>query len=206
MDPDVILSSRKRLPGSSTLVEVSSSRMLQIEGRLSAVERGNRALLEELVRWQSDLKATSRRQDDVWREERRELLQLRENTRANNDVLAQLHHRVKATEEGVSTLRQAHGVHREQLQHTEQQVRQISSTGTLISLWSCVHVSAKKQTSWFSPGSLFESTSVIMSKNCMYVIELRIYKVKYTKINTCCCMHTHMPRHAHTHRCTHAHS
>lgn len=70
--------------------DVSEARMMQMESRVSAAERANRALLEELIRWQSDLKSMSRKQDELRRDERRELLQLRANTATNNDDITEM--------------------------------------------------------------------------------------------------------------------
>ena len=54
-----------------------------------------RALLEEVVRLQSELKSTVRRNDDVIRDERSNRQQLENTLRSANDLIGQLNNRYK---------------------------------------------------------------------------------------------------------------
>ena len=53
-------------------------RLRHLEGRLNVTDQSNKALLEELVRLQGELKGSIRRNEDTLREEREERLVLSE--------------------------------------------------------------------------------------------------------------------------------
>ena len=74
-------------------------RLRKLEGRLNINEQSNRALLEELVRLQGDLKSSIRRNEDTLRDEREERLVLAEKIRAGNNMYTQLIMRLARTEE-----------------------------------------------------------------------------------------------------------
>lgn len=69
--------------------------------RLAVSEKSNRALLEEVLRLQNDLRSTARRSEDVLREERESRQQLSEAIRISNELISQLSVRIKETEEKI---------------------------------------------------------------------------------------------------------
>lgn len=79
----------------------TDERVRQLEMRLAVSEKSNRALLEEVLRLQNDLKLTARRSEDVLREERESRQQLSEAIRISNELISQLSVRIKETEEKI---------------------------------------------------------------------------------------------------------
>ncbi|XP_070579811.1 coiled-coil domain-containing protein 154-like isoform X5 [Ptychodera flava] len=92
-------------------------RSRQVEQRLSIAEQSNRALLEEVVRLQGDLKQSHRRTEDALAAERQGRQHLTENLRAANDLIGQLGARLKRAEEKVQDERAAVGA---LVNHTKQ--------------------------------------------------------------------------------------
>lgn len=76
-------------------------RLRQMETRIHVAEKSNRALLEEVVRLQSELKGQIRRNEDTLREERQARIQMENSMRASNDLMAQMSARLKNAEERV---------------------------------------------------------------------------------------------------------
>eukprot|EP00126_Sphaerothecum_destruens_P001841 Sdes_comp15272_c0_seq1m4117 len=70
--------------------EISSGRVLQLEGRVEINEKSNRALLEEIVGLQGEIKSRFRRNDDLIQEEKQGIAQLSENLESNNKVLSKM--------------------------------------------------------------------------------------------------------------------
>ena len=79
----------------------------QLETRVNVAEKSNRALLDEVVRLQSELKTNLRRNEEIVRDERQTQSQMENSLRASNDLIAQLSSRIKRTEEKVQEERQA---------------------------------------------------------------------------------------------------
>lgn len=79
----------------------TEERVRQLEMRLAVSEKSNRALLEEVLRLQSDLRNTSKRSEDVMREERESRQQLSEAIRISNELISQLSARIKETEDKI---------------------------------------------------------------------------------------------------------
>ncbi|XP_078611808.1 coiled-coil domain-containing protein 154-like isoform X1 [Branchiostoma floridae x Branchiostoma japonicum] len=75
--------------------------------RISIIEQSNRALLEEVVRLQGELKASNRRQDQIISEERKARQQVIDNLRSSNDLISQLATRLKRAEDSVVEEREA---------------------------------------------------------------------------------------------------
>ncbi|XP_077980786.1 uncharacterized protein LOC144435997 isoform X2 [Glandiceps talaboti] len=92
-------------------------RMRQLEQRLGVAEQSNRALLEEVVRLQGDLKQSHRRTEDAIAAERQGRQHITENLRASNDLIGQLGARLKRAEEKVQDERAAVGA---LVNHTKQ--------------------------------------------------------------------------------------
>ena len=66
---------------------------------MNVAEKSNRALLEEVVRLQSELKTTIRRNDDIIREERQTRSNIETSLRSANDVIGQLSVRWQRSED-----------------------------------------------------------------------------------------------------------
>ena len=79
----------------------SDERLRQLEVRLGVSEKSNRALLEEVLRLQNDLRVTSKRSEDILREERDSRQQLSDAIRISNDLITQLSSRIKETEDKI---------------------------------------------------------------------------------------------------------
>ncbi|KAL4240116.1 hypothetical protein ACF0H5_000910 [Mactra antiquata] len=79
----------------------TEERVRQLEMRLAVSEKSNRALLEEVLRLQNDLRNTSKRSEDVMREERESRQQLSEAIRISNELITQLSVRIKETEDKI---------------------------------------------------------------------------------------------------------
>ncbi|KAF6031395.1 CCDC154 [Bugula neritina] len=77
----------------------SDEKIKQLEMRINVTEKSNRALLEEVVRLQSELKGNVRRNDELLREEKNSRSQLENALRASNDVIQQLTNRLARAEE-----------------------------------------------------------------------------------------------------------
>ena len=73
-------------------------RLRQLETRVNVAERSNRALLEEVVRLQGELKANNRRSDETLREEKQARNQLENTLRASADVLSQMSQRIQVSQ------------------------------------------------------------------------------------------------------------
>lgn len=80
-----------------------TGRLRHLEGRLNVSEQSNKALLEELVRLQGELKGSIRRNEDTLREEREERLVLSEKIRAANNLYTQMMMRVARAEEKIES-------------------------------------------------------------------------------------------------------
>ena len=79
----------------------TEERVRQLEMRLAVSEKSNRALLEEVLRLQNDLRTTARRSETVLQEERESRQQLSEAIRISNEIITQLSVRIKETEEKI---------------------------------------------------------------------------------------------------------
>ena len=79
--------------------DTTEERVRQVEMRLGVSEKSNRALLQEVLRLQNDLRNTSKKSDDVLREERDSRQQLSEAIRMCNELISQLSQRIKDTED-----------------------------------------------------------------------------------------------------------
>ena len=79
----------------------TEERMRQLEMRLGVSEKSNRALLEEVLRLQNDLRIATKRSEEVIRDERDARQQLSEAIRISNELISQLSERIKETEEKI---------------------------------------------------------------------------------------------------------
>ncbi|XP_033108445.1 golgin subfamily A member 6-like protein 22 isoform X2 [Anneissia japonica] len=103
--------------GPMMLNDVGDAKVRQFDNRLSVAEQSNRALLEEVVRLQGELKQAHRKTEDMLAVERQARQQLTENIRASNDLIGQLGARLKRAEEKVAEERSAVGA---LVNHTKQ--------------------------------------------------------------------------------------
>ncbi|XP_053393154.1 myosin-3-like isoform X3 [Mercenaria mercenaria] len=87
--------------GRDTTDNDTEERVRQLEMRLAVSEKSNRALLEEVLRLQNDLRNTSKRSEDVLREERDSRQQLSEAIKISNELISQLSMRIKETEDKI---------------------------------------------------------------------------------------------------------
>ncbi|KAJ8318613.1 hypothetical protein KUTeg_003704 [Tegillarca granosa] len=87
---------QNRFPGSYDLE--SDDRVRQLEVRLTVAERSNRALLEEVLRLQGEIKSVSRRNDDLVREEKSARHELESAISSSNELLTSLSIRIKEAE------------------------------------------------------------------------------------------------------------
>lgn len=78
-------------------------RIRHLEGRVNLGEQSNKALLEELVRLQGELKGSIRRNEDTLREEREERLVLSEKIQAANNLYTQMTMRLARAEEKIES-------------------------------------------------------------------------------------------------------
>ena len=91
---------RKASPGYRPPSEIDSDeRVRLLEVRLNVAEKSNRALLEEVLRLQGEVKATNRRNEDLVREERSSRHTLESAMKINNDLITQLSSRIKEAED-----------------------------------------------------------------------------------------------------------
>ncbi|XP_064623698.1 coiled-coil domain-containing protein 154-like isoform X3 [Lineus longissimus] len=79
----------------------ANDRVRLLETRIGVTEKSNRALLEEVVRLQSELKSTARRNEDVIRDERIARQGLENTLRSSTDALAAVTARLKRTEDRI---------------------------------------------------------------------------------------------------------
>ena len=79
----------------------TEERIRQLEMRLGVSEKSNRALLEEVLRLQNDLRIATKKSEDVIRDEREARVQLSEAIRISNELITQLSERIKDTEEKI---------------------------------------------------------------------------------------------------------
>ncbi|XP_048759107.2 serine/arginine repetitive matrix protein 2-like isoform X4 [Ostrea edulis] len=80
----------------------ADERIRQLEVRLNVAEKSNRALLEEVLRLQGDVKTTNRRNEEVLREEKGSRHNLESAMKINNELITQLSARIKDAEEKLS--------------------------------------------------------------------------------------------------------
>ncbi|XP_060080757.1 paramyosin-like [Ylistrum balloti] len=96
----VPIQARKSSPGYLNSVDnESDERLRQMEVRLSVAEKSNRALLEEVLRLQGDIKSSSRRNEDILRDERNSRQNLESAIKISNELISQLGTRIKDAEE-----------------------------------------------------------------------------------------------------------
>ena len=117
-------------------------RLRQLENRLNISEQSNRALLEELVRLQGELKSCMRHNEDSLRGEREERLILSEKIRAANNLYTQMTMRLARTEERLESERNAVGSLVNHTKQVEQAI--IGSQQQLISRREQVHVKMER--------------------------------------------------------------
>ena len=82
-------------------------RLLQLEARVNVAERSNRALLEEVVRLQSEVKVGQRRADETTRDDASSRDRLEGALRASGELVAAFGARLKRTEEALREARVA---------------------------------------------------------------------------------------------------
>lgn len=80
----------------------ADERIRQLEVRLNVAEKSNRALLEEVLRLQGDIKTANRRNDEVLREEKGSRHNLESAMKINNELITQLSARIKEAEDKLS--------------------------------------------------------------------------------------------------------
>ncbi|XP_021358873.1 paramyosin-like isoform X2 [Mizuhopecten yessoensis] len=93
----VPLQGRKTSPG--YIDYEGDDRFRQMEVRLSVAEKSNRALLEEVLRLQGDIKSSTRRNEDILRDERNSRQNLESAIKISNELISQLGTRIKDAEE-----------------------------------------------------------------------------------------------------------
>ena len=79
----------------------AEERIRQIESRVVVAEKSNRALLEEVVRLQSEQKAQTRTHNEIMQQEKQSRIQLENSLRASNDLILQLSQRLQRAEDKV---------------------------------------------------------------------------------------------------------
>ena len=99
--PSITDSTEKSLRRNSPSQE--GGRLRHLEGRVNIGEQSNKALLEELVRLQGELKGSIRRNQDTLREEREERLVLSEKIQAANNLYTQMMMRLSRAEEKIES-------------------------------------------------------------------------------------------------------
>lgn len=99
--PSITDSTEKSLRRNSPSHE--GGRLRHLEGRVNIGEQSNKALLEELVRLQGELKGSIRRNEDTLREEREERLVLSEKIQAANNLYTQMMMRLSRAEEKIES-------------------------------------------------------------------------------------------------------
>ena len=84
-----------------------ASRLLHLESRTNANEQAYRSLVEEIVRLQGEVRTSVRRGDDLWKDERRERLQVREHLQTTADGQATAERRLQRLEEAAEKERRS---------------------------------------------------------------------------------------------------
>ncbi|KAL3875912.1 hypothetical protein ACJMK2_033817 [Sinanodonta woodiana] len=79
----------------------TDERVRQVEMRLSVSERSNRALLEEVLRLQTDLKNNTKRSEEILIEEREARRQLETAIKLSNEIISHLSKRIQETEDKI---------------------------------------------------------------------------------------------------------
>ena len=69
--------------------------------RLGVSEKSNRALLEEVLRLQNDLRIATKKSEDIIRDEKEARQQLSEAIRISNELISQLSERIRDTEDKI---------------------------------------------------------------------------------------------------------
>ena len=85
----------------------ANERVKQLESRVSIAEKSNRALLEEVVRLQTELRTTIKRNEELIRDERQSRVEMENNLRMSSEMLTQLNVRLQMTEDRLSEERSA---------------------------------------------------------------------------------------------------
>nr|KAG5702448.1 hypothetical protein BaRGS_027535 [Batillaria attramentaria] len=80
----------------------NEEKMRLLETRLGVTEKSNRALLEEVLRLQNDLRVTVARNEQAIRDEKSARTQLDSSVHIVNDLISQLANRIKAAEEKIT--------------------------------------------------------------------------------------------------------
>ncbi|KAK3585997.1 hypothetical protein CHS0354_033114 [Potamilus streckersoni] len=80
----------------------TDERVRQVEMRLSVSERSNRALLEEVLRLQTDLKNNTKRSEEILIEEREARRQLETAIKLSNEIISHLSKRIQETEDKIA--------------------------------------------------------------------------------------------------------
>lgn len=114
------------------------TRLKKLEGRISLSEQSNRALLEEIVRLQGELKTSVRRNEDTLRDEKEQRQVLSEKIRAANTLYTQLMMRLARTEERLDSEHTAVGSLVNHTKHVEQTL--MGNQQQLLSRREQVHV------------------------------------------------------------------
>ena len=79
----------------------TEERIRQLEMRLGVSEKSNRALLEEVLRLQNDLRIATKKSEDIIRDEKEARQQLSEAIRISNELISQLSERIRDTEDKI---------------------------------------------------------------------------------------------------------
>ncbi|KAL8561223.1 hypothetical protein ACOMHN_024479 [Nucella lapillus] len=87
----------------------SDEKMRLLETRLGVTEKSNRALLEEVLRLQNELRVTVARNEQSIRDEKQARMQLDSSMHMVNDLISQLASRIKSTEEKLTEEKSALG-------------------------------------------------------------------------------------------------
>ena len=98
----------------------ANERVKQLESRVSIAEKSNRALLEEVVRLQTELRTTIKRNEELIRDERQSRVEMENNLRMSSEMLTQLNVRLQMTEDRLSEERSAVNSIVNQQKHVEQ--------------------------------------------------------------------------------------
>ncbi|XP_050391480.1 coiled-coil domain-containing protein 154 isoform X2 [Patella vulgata] len=87
-----------RFPSSGDLLD-AEEKVRSMEMRLNVTEKSNRALLDEVLRLQNELKVTVKRNEDTLKDESMSRQQLEASLKSCNDLILQLSSRIKSTED-----------------------------------------------------------------------------------------------------------
>ena len=102
--------------------DTATERVKQLESRVAIAEKSNRTLLEEVVRLQTELRGTIKRNEELIREERQSRVDMENNMRMSSEMLTQLNVRLQMTEDRISDERSAVNSIVNQQKHVEQAV------------------------------------------------------------------------------------